>query len=239
MNPDRFFSPDPTTRSLARELYEPVATFPIVSPHGHVDPRLFSNPSATLGSPADLFIIPDHYVTRMLYSQGVTLEKLGVPRVDGGEVETDHRNIWHLLCANFHLFRGTPSGIWLTHELSEVFGIDEKPSAANADRLNQNSPHAPCSSVSISKYSAPPMLPPTHWSIIRLSALRVGRDASCRLSARMESSTWMHLTGEPISTNSALSAELMLWILFPTSGHWNNAGNFSSRWAPPPPTMPP
>jgi glucuronate isomerase len=135
MNPDRFFSPDPTTRSLARELYEPVATFPIVSPHGHVDPRLFSNPSATLGSPADLFIIPDHYVTRMLYSQGVTLEKLGVPRVDGGEVETDHRNIWHLLCANFHLFRGTPSGIWLTHELSEVFGIDEKPSAANADRL--------------------------------------------------------------------------------------------------------
>jgi glucuronate isomerase len=136
MNPDRFFSPDPTTRSLARELYEPVATFPIVSPHGHVDPRLFSNPSATLGSPADLFIIPDHYVTRMLYSQGVTLEKLGVPRADGGEVETDHRNIWHLLCANFHLFRGTPSGIWLTHELSEVFGIDEKPSAANADRLD-------------------------------------------------------------------------------------------------------
>ena len=135
MNPDRFFAPDLTTRGLARGLYEQVATLPIVSPHGHVDPNLFGDPTATFGSPADLFIIPDHYVTRMLYSNGVALEKLGIPRMDGGEVETDHRDIWQLLCANFHLFRGTPSGIWLTHELSEVFGIDEKPSAANADRL--------------------------------------------------------------------------------------------------------
>ncbi len=59
MNPDRFFSPDPTLRSLARELYQPVATLPIISPHGHVDPRLFADPNATFGSPADLFIIPD------------------------------------------------------------------------------------------------------------------------------------------------------------------------------------
>lgn len=135
MNPNRFFSPDPTLRSLSRELYEPVATLPIISPHGHVDPRLFADPDATFGSPADLFIIPDHYVTRMLYSQGIQLESLGVPRSDGGAVESDHRNIWRLFCANFHLFRGTPSGIWLGHELSEVFGIDEKPCAANADRL--------------------------------------------------------------------------------------------------------
>ncbi len=135
MNPNRFFSPDPTLRSLARELYEPVATLPIISPHGHVDPRLFADPDATFGSPADLFIIPDHYVTRMLYSQGIQIESLGVPRSGGGAVESDHRNIWRLFCANFHLFRGTPSGIWLAHELSEVFGIDEKPCAANADRL--------------------------------------------------------------------------------------------------------
>jgi glucuronate isomerase len=132
---DRFFSPDPTTRSLARGLYEQVASLPIVSPHGHVDPRLFSDPNATFGSPADLFIIPDHYVTRMLYSQGIPLEKLGIPRTDGGAVESDHRKIWKLFCENFHLFRGTPSGIWLAHELSEVFGISEKTSAANADRL--------------------------------------------------------------------------------------------------------
>ena len=126
MNPNRFFSPEPTLRKLARELYEPVASLPIISPHGHVDPRLFADPDATFGSPADLFIIPDHYVTRMLYSQGIPMESL---------LRGDHRQIWRTFCENFHLFRGTPSGIWLTHELSEVFGVDEKPSVANADEL--------------------------------------------------------------------------------------------------------
>lgn len=143
MNPDRFFSPDPIARSLARELYAPVATLPIVSPHGHVDPRMFADSKATFGTPADLFIIPDHYVTRMLYSQGIPLEKLGIMNYELGNsaipnsqsVIPDHREIWRLFCTNFHLFRGTPSGIWLAHELSEVFGVDEKPSAANADRL--------------------------------------------------------------------------------------------------------
>jgi len=142
-SPDRFFPADPTTRSLARRLYEPVASLPIISPHGHVDPRLFADPNATFGSPADLFIIPDHYVTRMLYSQGIPLEKLGIMNYELGNsvipnsqpLIPNHREIWKLFCANFHLFRGTPSGIWLTHELHEVFGITDKPSAANADRL--------------------------------------------------------------------------------------------------------
>jgi glucuronate isomerase len=70
-----------------------------------------------------------------LYSQGIPLETLGVPRIDGGAIESDHRKIWRTFCENFYLFRGTPSGIWLMHELSEVFGVDEKPSASNADRL--------------------------------------------------------------------------------------------------------
>src|SRR5512138_953545 len=135
MQPERFFSPDPILRRIAGELYESVAGLPLVCPHGHVDPRLFSDPNATFGSPADLFIIPDHYVTRMLYSQGIPLEALGVPRVDGGPVETDHRKIWRTFCENFHLFRGTPSGGWLSLELSQVFGIEERPSAANADKL--------------------------------------------------------------------------------------------------------
>ncbi len=138
LSPDRFFSPDPGVRNLAVELYKNVKDLPLVCPHGHVDPQLFSVADASFGSPADLFIIPDHYVTRMLYSQGLQLEKLGVPRVDGGAVETDHRQIWRLFCENFHLFLGTPSGIWLSHELSEVFEINEKPCAANADRLYDN-----------------------------------------------------------------------------------------------------
>ncbi len=135
MHSDLLFSPDPQVRRISGELYQGVADLPLVCPHGHVDPRLFSDSAATFGSPAELFIIPDHYVTRMLYSQGLPLESLGVPRVDGGAVETDHRKIWRVFCENFHLFRGTPSGGWLSLELSQVFGIDEKPSAANADRL--------------------------------------------------------------------------------------------------------
>jgi glucuronate isomerase len=138
-HPDRYFSPDPAMREVARELYQSVASFPLVCPHGHVDPRLFANPDATFGSPADLFIIPDHYVTRMLYSQGIPLESLGIPpspwKGEGVRVESDHRKIWRLFCENFHLFRGTPSGMWLTDELASVFGVDEKPDASNADRL--------------------------------------------------------------------------------------------------------
>jgi glucuronate isomerase len=132
---NRFFDPDPAIRNIAIDLYRETADLPIVSPHGHVDPRLFADPDATFGSPADLFIIPDHYVFRMLYSQGIPLESLGVPSPDGMRVEQDHHKIWRAFCENFHLFRGTPSGIWLTDELASVFGVEEKPDASNADRL--------------------------------------------------------------------------------------------------------
>ncbi|HEX6034949.1 MAG TPA: glucuronate isomerase [Anaerolineales bacterium] len=139
LHPDRYFSPETRTRKIARELYQTVAALPIVSPHGHVDPRLFADPNAAFGTPADLFIIPDHYVTRMLYSQGIEMQRLGIRELGTGEDTHDsisgHRTIWRIFCENFHLFRGTPSGIWLTQELSEVFGIDEKPDASNADRL--------------------------------------------------------------------------------------------------------
>lgn len=147
LSSDRFFSPHPGQRTLAQELYQGAKELPLVCPHGHVDPRLFTDRDASFGSPADLFIIPDHYVTRMLYSQGIPLESLGIlPSSFQGEgqgkapqsgvrVELDHRKIWRLFCENFHLFRGTPSGIWLTDELATVFGVDEKPDASNADRL--------------------------------------------------------------------------------------------------------
>ena len=76
---DRYFAPDPGQRRVAHEIYDTVAGLPIVSPHGHVDPRLLADADATFGTPADLFIIPDHYILRMLYSQGIPLEALGVP----------------------------------------------------------------------------------------------------------------------------------------------------------------
>jgi glucuronate isomerase len=134
-HPDRYFSPDPAVRTVARSLYAAMAALPLICPHGHVDPALFASPDARFGSPADLLIIPDHYVFRMLYSQGVTLESLGVPTQDGTPVETDHRAIWRRFAAHFHLFRATPTGLWLRDTLSALFGIDEKPDADNADAL--------------------------------------------------------------------------------------------------------
>jgi glucuronate isomerase len=123
---DRYFSADPAQRRVAGELYETVKGLPIISPHGHVDPRLLADQDASFGTPTDLLIIPDHYVFRMLHSQGIPLETLGVPRRDGGAVESDHRQIWQTFADHFYLFRGTPTGAWLAHELSVVFGIEEK-----------------------------------------------------------------------------------------------------------------
>jgi len=123
LDPDRFFDPEPTQRRIARELYAAVADSPLVCPHGHVDPWLLADKNASFGSPADLLIIPDHYVFRMLYSQGVPLEALGVRRADGGAVEGDHRKIWQLFADHFYLFRGTPTGVWLAHELHDVLGV--------------------------------------------------------------------------------------------------------------------
>jgi len=132
---DRYFDPNPVQRKIAMELYDSVAELPIVSPHGHVDPRLFADPDASFGTPADLLIIPDHYVYRMLYSQGIQLEELGVPRLDGGPVERDHREIWQVFADHFYLFRGTPSGVWLTHELREVFGVTAKLTGETAQAI--------------------------------------------------------------------------------------------------------
>jgi len=127
-----FFDPEPAHRNLASQIYALAADLPIISPHGHVDPWLFADPNASFGSPADLLIIPDHYVFRMLYSQGVPLEAFGVPRQDGGPVEQDGRKIWQRFADYFYLFRGTPTGVWLELELSEVFGFTRRLDSANA-----------------------------------------------------------------------------------------------------------
>jgi glucuronate isomerase len=132
LDPDRYFDPNPAQRRAARELYESVKDLPIISPHSHVDPALFLESRNTFGSPADLLIIPDHYVFRMLYSQGISLSALGIPRRDGGPVETDHRAVWQCFADHFYLFRGTPTGMWLTQELVEVFGVNEKLNGENA-----------------------------------------------------------------------------------------------------------
>lgn len=135
LSPDRFFAAEPSQRSVARRLYEHVKELPLVCPHGHVPPELLADPDARLASPAELFIIPDHYVTRMLYSQGVPLEDLGIPTLDGAPTEADHRKVWQRFAENFHLFRGTPTGLWLKDELITLFDIRERPNRENAQRI--------------------------------------------------------------------------------------------------------
>ena len=132
LHPDRLFPADPATRGIARALYDGVRDLPIVSPHGHTDPAWFAR-NEPFADPAQLLIVPDHYVFRMLYSQGVPLEALGIPSVDGSPVETDSRAIWRRLAEHYHLFRGTPSRMWLDWVFAEAFGIDVRLEAATAD----------------------------------------------------------------------------------------------------------
>ncbi|MBX2999904.1 MAG: glucuronate isomerase [Caldilineaceae bacterium] len=131
----RYFSPEPAQRRVAEALYATIADLPLICPHGHVDPRLFADPNYTFGSPTELLLIPDHYIFRMLYSQGIGLTDLGIPRSDGGETETDHRKIWQIFADYIHLFWGTPTGVWLQDELYYVFGIHEKLTGENAQAI--------------------------------------------------------------------------------------------------------
>lgn len=126
------------TTDLAIRLYDSVSSLPLICPHGHVNPALFAQDDYKVGSPVDLLIIPDHYVFRMLYSQGIALEDLGIPRADGSPVESDHRKIWRTFAEHFYLFRGTPTGLWLNNELRTVFGVEEKLSGDNADAIYEH-----------------------------------------------------------------------------------------------------
>ncbi|TNC64217.1 glucuronate isomerase [Rubellimicrobium roseum] len=134
LDPDRLLPTSGPEKAIGRALYDAVADLPILSPHGHTDPRWFAE-NARFPDPAQLFVVPDHYVFRMLFSQGVALEDLGVPRMDGGPVETDGRRIWRRFAEKIHLLRGTPSAMWLAHSCETVFGIEDPLTAANADAI--------------------------------------------------------------------------------------------------------
>ena len=162
--PDLLFPAAQPTRAIARQLYRHVRDLPIVSPHGHTDARWYAD-NHPFHDPASLFVIPDHYIFRMLYSQGIALESLGVRRRDGMASETDARKIWQVFASNYHLFRGTPTRVWLDHAFATLFDLDMRLNAANADfyydRIAEhlsyrNSGRAPSSSASTSKSSRQP-----------------------------------------------------------------------------------
>jgi glucuronate isomerase len=131
-HPDRLLPSDPGVRALARRLYASVRELPVLSPHGHVDARLLLE-DRPFADPASLLVTPDHYVTRLLHAGGVPLADLGVGR--GPLTQQEARAVWRRLCEHWAVYRGTPVRYWLESELSEIFGITERPSADSADRI--------------------------------------------------------------------------------------------------------
>jgi len=128
LHPDRLFPADPCARRIARELYAEIAPLPLVSPHGHTQAAWFAR-NEPFPNPAALFVQPDHYIFRMLYSQGVSLDDLGI-----GQTEVkDPRKVWRLFASHYYLFRGTPTRIWLDYSFQEEFGLSERLSEKNAD----------------------------------------------------------------------------------------------------------
>src|SRR6202050_4582537 len=128
IHPDCLFPAESSTRKIARGLYDSVRSLPIVSPHGHTQAAWFAK-NQPFPDPAKLFVQPDHYIFRMLYSQGIPLEDLEI----GVDQLKDPRRVWRIFAENYYLFRGTPTRMWLDYPFHELFGLEERLSAATAD----------------------------------------------------------------------------------------------------------
>jgi len=125
---DRLFPAEAGTRKIARALYASIRALPIVSPHGHTQAAWFAR-NEPFPDPAKLFVQPDHYVYRMLLSQGVSLEDLEIGRPE----LKDPRKVWRIFATHYFLFRGTPTRMWLDFAFHELFGLDQRLSESTAD----------------------------------------------------------------------------------------------------------
>lgn len=134
LHPDRLLPVDPHTRALARQLYDVIKDAPIISPHGHVPVSWIADDLA-FSDPATLLLSPDHYINRIMHSQGVDLADLGVPpgRDDFGPDQA--REAWRTFCSHWYLYRGTPMKYWMESQLVDIFGIDVRPSSETADEI--------------------------------------------------------------------------------------------------------
>ena len=128
LHDDRLFPSEAGTLKIARALYAQIRNLPIISPHGHTQASWFAL-NGPFPDPATLFVQPDHYVFRMLYSQGVSMDELGI-----GQPEIkDPRKVWRIFASHYYLFRGTPTRMWLDYSFQDLFGFEERLSEKNAD----------------------------------------------------------------------------------------------------------
>lgn len=160
LDKNRLFPADPAARAIAVKLYESVRDLPIISPHGHTEPRWFAE-NKPFPDPAALFIQPDHYIFRMLYSQGISLESIGIPQVDGKQ-NADPREVWRIFARNYYLFRGTPTRLWLDYSFETLFGLKDRLSPENADEYYD---------VVQKKLNTPEFLPRALFEKFRIEAL--------------------------------------------------------------------
>src|SRR5208283_1155914 len=128
LHEDRLFPADPSACAIARRIYESVRSLPIVSPHGHTQAAWFAQ-NQPFPNPAKLFVQPDHYIFRMLYSQGISLEDLEI----GASEIKNPRKVWRTFAEHYYLFRATPTRIWLDYAFQELFGLTERLSEKTAD----------------------------------------------------------------------------------------------------------
>src|ERR1700733_187776 len=160
LNLNRLFPAEISARTVAAKLYETVRDLPIISPHGHTDPQWFAN-APPFPDPSALFIQPDHYIFRMLYSQGVSMESLGVPQLDGKQ-SADPREVWRIFVRHYYLFRGTPTRLWIDYAFAEQFGLKDRLSEQNADEYYE---------VIDRKLRTPEFLPRALFESFRLEVL--------------------------------------------------------------------
>jgi glucuronate isomerase len=160
LDANRLFPADGNSRAVAIRLYESIQDLPLISPHGHTDARWFAE-NKPFPDPAALFIQPDHYIFRMLYSQGVSLESLGVPDAQGKH-DADPREVWRIVAKHYYLFRGTPTRLWLDYVFEKLFGLDERLSPENADSYYD---------VIASKLQLPEFLPRALYEQFRLEVI--------------------------------------------------------------------
>src|SRR4051812_48596423 len=179
---DRFFDSDSAVRTAARALYDETRGLPLICPHGHIDPTLLAENDA-FPEPTALLITPDHYIFRMLYSRGVSMESLGVPTRDGTPVETNPRKIWQRFGEHYHLFRGTPTGAWFDHELHDLFGVRVKLDGDSAEYVY---------SEIAERLASPEFLPRALFDRFNIEVLATTDQASDDLGAhrRIRESDW-------------------------------------------------
>ncbi len=181
LDKNRLFPAESAARAVAAKLYDTVRDLPIISPHGHTDPQWFAD-NKPFPNPTALFIQPDHYIFRMLYSQGITLESLGIPQNDGKQ-SADPREVWRIFAKNYYLFRGTPTRLWIDYAFSEQFGLKERLSPDNADEYYE---------VIAKKLETPEFLPRALFEQFKIEVLATTDTAtdSLEFHKKIKASGW-------------------------------------------------